>query len=212
MAHEKKGPVTKLKEQFDEKSNSCKSLEQEYLRALADFDNLRRRTARENEVSRRIALEALILDLLPVLDNFDRAAQAANVGATTDSVKKGLDLIQRQLREALCKHGLTEYSCVGTQFDPRKAEAISFVHTDEQKPGTVVSEICKGYACGERILRPARVVVAKEPARSQKPEARSENAEEADSGDERSQKVEDSGQKSEEAEDEAGESGGASKD
>lgn len=189
MTQEKKGPVTQLREQVAEKSDSCKKLEEDYLRALADFDNLRKRTQRDSELSRRLALEALALDLVPVMDNFDRAVQTAGEGASAESLKKGMDLIHRQLREALCKHGVEEYSCLGTQFDPRRAEAISFVHTDKHKPGTVVSELCKGYACGERVLRPAKVVVAKEPERtvgqgpqrpSQKPEARSESAEGAE--------------------------------
>jgi molecular chaperone GrpE len=180
MAQDRKGPVTQLREQFAEKSSSCKKLEEEYLRALADFDNLRKRTQRDGEVSRRMALEALVLDLVPVLDNFDRAVQTAGEGASAESLKKGMDLIHRQLRETLCRHGVEEYSCVGTEFDPRKAEAISFVHTNDNKPGTVVSEVCKGYACGGRVLRPARVVVAKEIDRSQKSEVRSQNAEGAD--------------------------------
>jgi molecular chaperone GrpE len=194
MAHDKKGPITQLREQFAEKAAACKNLEEEYLRALADFDNLRKRTERDSEVSRRLALEALVIDLLPVLDNFDRAVQTAGEGASAESLKQGLDLIHRQLRETLCKHGVGEYSCIGTQFDPHRAEAISFVHTDEHKPGTVVSEVCKGYACGERVLRPARVVVAKEIDRSQKSEVRSQNAEGADA---RSQEPEANGQGSE---------------
>jgi molecular chaperone GrpE len=186
MAQEKKGPVAQLKEQLDEKSKSCNDLQQEYLRALADFENIRKRFERDIEVSRRLTLEALVLDLIPVLDNFERAVQVTGTGATAEGLQRGMDLIHRQLLEALGKHGLQEYSCVGTQFDPRRAEAISFVHTDEHKPGTVVSEICKGYASGERVLRPARVVVAKEPERtagqgplgpSQKSEGRSQNAE-----------------------------------
>jgi molecular chaperone GrpE len=198
MAQDKKGPVTQLREQLAEKSAACKGLQDEYLRALADFENLRRRTQRDSEVSRRYALEALVLDLLPVLDNFDRAVLTAGEGASAESLKKGMDLIYRQLRETICKHGISEYSCVGTLFDPRRAEAISFVHSDEHKPGTVVSEVCKGYACGERVLRPARVVVAKETqkapspqsgvrgseedGRRQKPEAGGEGAEAADAG------------------------------
>jgi molecular chaperone GrpE len=189
MAQNKKGPVTQLKEQFDEKSGSCKKLQEEYLRAVADFDNLRKRNERDSEISRRIALEALLLDLVPVLDNFERAVQVAVTGAPVDALQKGMDLIHKQLREALCRHGLQEYSCVGTQFDPRKAEAISFLKTDEHKPGTVISEVCKGYSCGQRVLRPARVVVAKEPDRSQKPEARSASAEGAD-GESQEQKAE----------------------
>jgi molecular chaperone GrpE len=182
MTHEKKGPVALLKEQLDDKSDSCKKLQQDYLRALADFDNLRRRVARDSESSRRLALEALVMDLLPVLDNFERAVEAAGTSATVDGLQRGMNLIHRQLRDALAKHGLQEYSCLGTQFDPRKAEAVGFVHTDEHRPGTVVSETCKGYASAERVLRPARVVVAKEPEPSRKSEVRSQGAEVADGG------------------------------
>jgi molecular chaperone GrpE len=177
MSHDKKGPVTVLKEKLEESHKACKNYQDEYLRAVADFDNYRKRTERDSEQSRRLALERLIMDLLPVLDNFDRAVLAVGGAPEADSVRTGMQLIHRQLREALCKHGLEEYSCVGTEFDPRKAEAISFVHTDEHKPGTVVGETCKGYSCGERVLRPAKVVVAKELGRSQKSEARSQNAE-----------------------------------
>jgi molecular chaperone GrpE len=188
MTYDRKGPITQLKEQLEESANSCKTHEQDYLRALADFDNYRKRVERDSEWSRRLALESLIVDLVPILDNFDRAVQAAGnrdkdvppTGTEDDAVRKGMELIHRQLREALCKHGLKEYSCVGTEFDPRRAEAVSFVHTDEHKPGTVVAETCKGYTCGERVLRPARVVVAKEPERSQKSDVRSQNAELAD--------------------------------
>ena len=188
MSHDKKGPVTLLKEQLEESAKSCKSYHEEYLRALAEFENYRKRVERDSEQSRRLALERLIMDLLPVLDNFDRAVQAAGnrdndvppAGTEDDAVRKGMELIHRQLREALCRHGLQEYSCVGTEFDPRKAEAISFVHTDQHRPGTVVSETCKGYACGERVLRPAKVVVAKAGQTSQKSETRDQNAETED--------------------------------
>ena len=177
MTHIKKGPVTQLAEQFAEKTDSCKNLQEQYLRALAEFDNYRKRVERDSEQSRRLALERLMMDLLPVLDNFDRAVQAVGGEREADSVRTGMELIHRQLREALSRHGLKEYSCVGTQFDPRKAEAISFVHTDEHKPGTVVSETCKGYACGERVLRPARVVVAKAGRIGQNSDTRDQNAE-----------------------------------
>lgn len=195
MPEDKIGPVTLLKEQVEEKSESCKKLQEDYLRAVADFDNLRKRTQRDSEVNRRVALDALIMDLLPVLDNFERAVQASSTGATADGLRKGMDLIQKQLLEALRRHGVEEYSSVETQFDPRKAEAISFVHTSEHKPGTVVSEVSKGYSCGDRVLRPARVVVAKEIDRavgqgplgpSQKSEGRSYKVEVADGEDPKS--------------------------
>jgi len=180
MTHDKKGPVALLKQKLEETGQSCKTYQEQYLRALADFDNYRKRVERDAEQSRRLALERLITDLLPVLDNFERAVQAVGGEREADSVRTGMELIHRQLRDALCKHGLEEYSCVGAEFDPRRAEAVSFTHTDEHKPGTVVSETCKGYSCGERVLRPAKVVVAKEPERSQKSEARSRSAEVAE--------------------------------
>lgn len=181
MPEDKIGPVTLLQEQVEEKSESCKKLQEDYLRAVADFDNLRKRTQRDSEVNRRLALDAFIMDLLPVLDNFERAVQASSTGATVDGLRKGMDLIQRQLLEALRRHGVEEYSCVGAQFDPRRAEAISFVHTSEHKPGTVVSEVSKGYACGERVLRPAKVVVAKAGRQNQNSESRDQKAERPDS-------------------------------
>ncbi|GEM_PF-783146 len=177
MAQDKKGPVSQLLEQFDAKAKSCKDLQEEYLRAVADFDNLRKRTQRDIEVSRRVALEALVMDLLPVLDSFERAVQSSEAGVSAEGMKKGMELIHRQLREALCRHGVEQYSCAGAEFDPRRAEAISFVHTDECKPGIVVSEVAKGYAAGERVLRPAKVVVAKEPQGGQSPESRVRNPE-----------------------------------
>lgn len=171
MTQVRKGPVSELREQLAEKTAECKSIQEEHLRALADFENIRKRFERDIEVSRRLTMEALVADLLPVLDNFDRAIQATNAGTTVEGIQKGMELIDRQLHDALKKHGVEEYSCLGTEFDPRKAEAISFVHTDEHDPGTVVTELSKGYVCGERVLRPCRVVVAKAPEGSREPEA-----------------------------------------
>ncbi len=158
---DKTGPVTQLSEQAAAMAAECDKLRDDYVRALADFENYRRRVERDLDVSRRLALEALMLDLLPVMDNFQRAVAAAQEGATVESVRKGMELIRRQLGDALCRHGLSEYSCLGQEFDPRRAEAIGFVHTADHEPNTVVSEHCPGYACGERVLRPAKVTVAK---------------------------------------------------
>lgn len=159
----KKGPVTQLAEDAAHKIEECGKLREDYTRALADFENYRRRVERDLEVSRRLALEQLMLDLVPVMDNFERAVAAAQTGASVESVRKGMELIQRQFGDALCKHGLSEYSCVGEEFDPRRAEAIGFVHSADHAPNTVVAEHCHGYACGDRVLRPARVTVAKAP-------------------------------------------------
>jgi molecular chaperone GrpE len=180
MDKHRNGPVTTLKRESERLDAELKRCKDDYLRALAEFDNYRKRLEKESAQSQRLALERLVVDLLPVLDNFHRALQAVGGERPAESVQKGMQLIHRQLRETLCRHGLAEYSCLGAEFDPRRAEAISFVHTSEQKPGIVVSEVCKGYECDGRVIRPARVVVAKEASRSQESEVRSQNAEAAD--------------------------------
>jgi molecular chaperone GrpE len=172
MSRVRKGPVAVLVEEYEKMDAACRKTREDYLRSLAEFDNYRKRVERDSEVSRRLALELLIMDLLPVLDNFDRALKAGSEGQSAENVAKGIELINRQLRDALARHGLESYSCLGCEFDPRKAEAITFVKTGGHKPNTVVDESCKGYSCGGRVIRPARVVVAK--ATEQKPEIKSE--------------------------------------
>jgi molecular chaperone GrpE len=161
MPDEKKGPVTELEESLVKLDSDCKRLQQDYLRALADFDNYRRRVERDLEANQRIALESLLVDLLPVLDNFERAVAAAEKEAAAGNVRKGIELIHRQLRDVVCKHGVADYSCIGQEFDPRNAEAIGYVESAEHAPNTVVTEACKGYTCQGKVLRPARVIVAR---------------------------------------------------
>ncbi len=95
-------------------------------------------------------------------DGAKTAASAAYDSArSVDKLREGIVLIRRQLAEALARQGVEEYSCLGEEFDPRRAEAISFVHTEEHKPDTVVAEQCKGFSCRGKVIRPAKVVVAK---------------------------------------------------
>lgn len=159
MTTQHKGPVTLLKESFARLEAECKEQKEQHLRAAADFENYRRRVERDAELQQRLALERLVIDLLPVMDDFDRALAAASKDSSRDSLLKGLEMIHRQFREALCRHGLEEYSCVGTEFDPRRAEAIGFASAPDQPADTVISEACKGYSCKGRVLRPARVLV-----------------------------------------------------
>jgi molecular chaperone GrpE len=162
MSNEKNGPVTQMAERFAELGRDAARFRDEYLRALADFDNYRRRVERDLAVSQRLVLECLMTDLLPVLDNFDRALATLAGVQDSGSLRQGVTLIHRQLCDALARHGLSQYSCAGRGFDPRRAEAVSFVETAEHPPNTVVQEVGKGYECEGRVLRPARVVVARQ--------------------------------------------------
>jgi len=152
--------VTELTERLATLEKECGKYKDDYMRSLADFENYRRRIQREFETARHAAIESLVADLLPVLDNFDRAL-SISAGPSSDRFHEGVRLIRKQMTEALGRHGLEEFSCLGQEFDPRCAEAVSFVNSDKHDAHTVIEEQCKGYRCGGRVIRPAKVVVAK---------------------------------------------------
>ncbi|HXH84192.1 MAG TPA: nucleotide exchange factor GrpE [Candidatus Tectomicrobia bacterium] len=133
------------------------------LRALAETENVRRRSQREREEYVKYATESLLRDLIPVLDNFDRAIAAARAGRDTASVAEGVELIQRDLLKVLERAGLTRYSAVGQRFDPTVHEAVGRVVSADHAPDTVTGEIAPGYALHGRVLRAAMVTVAVAP-------------------------------------------------
>ena len=145
-----------LRHQLDDKHDQL-------LRALAETDNVRRRAQRDREEYVKYAVEGLTRDLLPILDNLDRAIAAARAAGDAARVVEGVELIQRELLRVLERHGLTRYSALGQRFDPTRHEAVARVLSHEQAPDTVVSEVAPGYALNGRVLRPAMVGVAAAP-------------------------------------------------
>jgi molecular chaperone GrpE len=145
-----------LKRQIQEKQDQL-------LRALAETDNVRRRAQRDREDYVRYANESLIRDLLPVLDNLDRALAAARAAGNAPGVVEGVELIQREMLKVLERAGVTRYSAVGQPFDPNRHEAIARVVSPDQAPGTVVAEIAPGYLLNGRVVRAAMVSVAAAP-------------------------------------------------
>jgi molecular chaperone GrpE len=133
------------------------------LRALAEVDNVKRRTQRERDEYVRYANESLLRDLLPILDNFDRALEAARATREATKVVEGIALIQRELLKVLERIGVTRYSALGERFDPNRHEATGRVVSVNQAPDTVVAELAPGYSLNGRLLRPAQVVVAAAP-------------------------------------------------
>ncbi len=133
------------------------------LRAMAEADNVRRRAQRDAEERVRYANEGLVRDLIPVLDNLDRALASARGAAGADGVVAGVELIQRELLRVLERAGVTRYSAVGQPFDPTRHEAIARVVSLDAAPDTVVSETAPGYLLQGRVLRPAMVAVAAAP-------------------------------------------------
>ncbi len=151
MKMKKIGPVTRLIQDY-------KKLNEKYLRSLAEFDNYRKRRDREMEEVRKFCAESVIKDIIPVLDDFERAL---NNSAEDDPLHKGVKMIYSHLLRVLEAHGLKGYSCMGESFDPRKAEVISSVEREDVEEGTIVDEFQKGYMIWDKIIRPAKVVVAK---------------------------------------------------
>jgi molecular chaperone GrpE len=148
--------VETLKRQLDEKQDRL-------LRALAEADNVRRRAQRDREEYLKYANEALLRDLIPVLDNLDRALEAARTRGDAASVVEGVELVQREFRRVLERHGVTRYTALGEPFDPTRHEAVARVTTKDAAPNTVVSEQLPGYLLHGRLLRAALVAVAAAP-------------------------------------------------
>jgi molecular chaperone GrpE len=144
-----------------EKDRLIAELNDKYLRTLAESENIRKRARQQSEETVRLQREGLLRDILPIIDNLERAVQAAKT--TTDSrvIVDGVEMVLRSLLDLLKTHGVIPLSVVGQTFDPSRHEAVDHVESEEHPPNTVVSEFHRGYLIGDRMLRPARVAVAK---------------------------------------------------
>ena len=131
-------------------------------RAQAEFENARRRAAKEQQDFRDFALADAIKTLLPVLDSFERALQMRSEGG---DFRSGVELIYKQLQDALAKLGVQAVLAKGQPFDPRYHEAIEMVETTEARDHEVIDELQRGYKLKDRLLRPAMVRVAKNPGK-----------------------------------------------
>lgn len=155
-----KKPKTKreLEELIKEKERLIKELKNKYLMALADLENYKKRAKREMEEFFLYSNERFVRALIPVFDNFERAL---NVEHKDDSFYRGVKLIYKQLLNLFEKEGVEPLESVGKEFDPNYHEAVSVVETDKYEDGAVIEELEKGYTIKGRLVRPAKVVVAK---------------------------------------------------
>jgi len=138
------------------------------LRVSADFDNYKKRAARERQDAIKFANESLLEKLIPVLDNFEMALQAANdpKGGSVEALKTGVEMIYSQLRKVAGEAGLQEIDAADKAFDPNWHEAVSQQETTTAPDGQVLQQMRKGYKLRDRLLRPAKVIVARKPASS----------------------------------------------
>jgi molecular chaperone GrpE len=131
-----------------------------WLRKSAEFDNYRRRVERERREHADQAVVDLLLELLAVVDDFDRALEA-DVGDADSSYRRGVELIHTKLHDLLRKRGVKPIEALGADFDPNIHQAVMHESTPDHREGEVIGELRKGYTIGDRLLRPAMVKVAK---------------------------------------------------
>jgi molecular chaperone GrpE len=149
---ELEGKITALEAQLEEKENR-------YLRLQADFDNSRRRARLDYEAAQKYRSQSLITDILPVLDNFERALNVDTDNEQTKSLLQGMEMIYRSLLDALKKEGVEPIESQGKEFDPNFHQAVMQVEEEGYDSNIVVEEFQKGYILKDRVIRPAMVKV-----------------------------------------------------
>ena len=152
-------PAPALADEIVELRKERDALHDRLLRQAAEFDNYRKRIDRERKDTAQYAAVEFLQDLLPIIDDFERALQTDAPGA--ESYRQGLEIIHRALMDTLRKRGVTPIEAVGTIFDPQVHQAVSYEEDPERRDGEVTEEFRRGYRLGDRLLRPAMVKVAK---------------------------------------------------
>lgn len=157
---EKDIELTEVKKQLDERTQKCT----EYLNALqrnaAEFDNYKKRTAREKEALYTDAVSDVAAAFLPVIDNLERAAKACNAEAEGSSLKEGVDLVCRQIKDVMKNIGIEEIKSVNESFDPNFHNAVMHIEDESLGQGVVVEEFQKGYMYKDKVIRHSIVKVA----------------------------------------------------
>ena len=154
---EPKGKISPV----EELEAKAKDYWDQILRLRAEFENTKKRLERDKWEAIKYANEALLAEILPVVDNFDRAMTSLSEGHDPEKVKQGLSIAQDELHKILEEHGVEVIKSIGQDFDPKLHEAIAVLETHEVEDGKVIDEIQRGYLLNGRLIRPSRVRIAK---------------------------------------------------
>ena len=162
-------PETESGKESEKVSQELEALRDKLLRNAADYDNARKRLQREKEEFVKFSQERLFRELLPILDNFERALShlgepGSDAQNSSKALATGIQMISKQLLKVLAGHGLKRFSSVGEPFDPHRHEAIDQVE-EEGPEEVVIKEILPGYLLHERVLRPAKVEIRVRPGK-----------------------------------------------
>jgi len=150
-----------LKNQLAEKTREAEEHYDRLLRLAADLENIKKRQEREVAELRQFANENLLKELLPVLDNLERAQEHGRQSEAPEALMEGLDLVNQDFLKVLARFGVTPIDCVGERFDPAYHHAVMEEEAPEVEDQTVLKELQKGYLLQNRLLRPAMVVVSR---------------------------------------------------
>jgi molecular chaperone GrpE len=146
---------------IEELERALEAERNEKLRAIADFQNYRRRNEQEKATFRQAATAGLVADLLPILDNFERTVAHLSSGADPERMLQGIQAVEKQLKAVLESQNVKRIEAMGQPFDPDLHDAIATGPSNEHPEDTVIEEIEPGYRIGEKVIRPARVKVSK---------------------------------------------------
>jgi len=174
------GELQALKKQFEDLTQERDELRDRHLRLQAEFENFRRRGLKERQEAHNFGHQNLVKDLLPTVDNLDRAiahATEGSAGGDLQALLQGIDLVRQGLLDVLGKHGVKRIEAMSRSFDPSSHEALAQVVDDSVPVGTVVQVLEDGYQLRDRMLRPSRVIVSKRSEASPDPSPRREAGE-----------------------------------
>lgn len=158
---EPEGEIAELRLKLTAKEEEAKNNYDRYVRQVAELDNFKKRSVREREEIARYANESLVKDLLPIIDNLERAIIHASSGDNGQPLIQGVDLVLKGFLDTLSKHGVQPVAAVGLAFDPAQHEALAQVESATHAPNTVIEQHQRGYLMRDRLLRPALVTVSK---------------------------------------------------
>jgi len=153
--------IIRMQQELEEAKSQSEAATDMMLRLAAELDNYKKRTVKERESLVKYAAENIIRELLPVLDNFERAIESANESRDFDSFHEGVKMIFSQMYSVLEKEGVRKIEAIGKAFDPTYHEAIMQMTSNEYPENTIIEEHQKGYILHDRVIRPSMVVVSR---------------------------------------------------
>ncbi|NLL05139.1 MAG: nucleotide exchange factor GrpE [Clostridiaceae bacterium] len=152
--------VEEIKAKLEEKSKQCEDYFDKLQRTAAEFDNFKKRTVKEKEALYSDATSEVVAAFLPVVDNLERAIEAANKDVNANSLKEGVELVYRQMKDVLQKLNVEVIEAVGNEFDPNLHNAVSHVDDEQYGNNIIIEEFQKGYMLKDKVIRYSMVKVA----------------------------------------------------